>query len=921
MTPPQDDYQAYVAAQRLTSAIGVTAGQYVAAVNALPPAARALLGMTDAALLARVEELAAFAGDGAYLEGRLPEVLGNPQVATLLTEIAGRLTGPHRPKLVAMINDLLLGASLLPAREAPAPRRGGARGVRRTIDTMSPDRLVAVLDAIAWRARQPQDPQEEPWEIALLAEVGYRPGQPLGERLTRLALLNLSQAGRDRVWEIDLFGELMGGDQRVLAEFRYAASGPEAAVFFNTSAAASTSQQLRERVPTILGQLAMGYPLLDHVEQEIRLAGRDVLDTYAAQSRVLRADRVFAGIEVTVRALLASPGDLQHVRAVLEQQTALLGRQMQKLYGICDLTSASHIPVLTRRWLPGHRYASYVVGGLRELVSWPFRALSPVTFAHRYRRVPAQAYRNVFGGLFVPPLSTPQTALAQLGPDPATARERWWKDVRHMGGIQAVSTAHDLFSGRVRVYLRAVELADGTQALLMSDPRDGSEKIKPLAKFTARFTGGWKVEARTAPALRHDQPDGGGDLWPAHPPRSDMRDDAGTRQITELLALIGSKLGPGHLGEASQGLLRSLIPDLLAATSLVPARQAEVSRDDPPGPPRRQPIETITLARLAGELEVILANLTPNQDPLAPGQPLAELGYHPGQPLAEALTRLAQLINLQLAEAGDAASHDAPGRPPAPAPDDRGELLRDLGTGLGLRRRLWRGLRHGSIWARTQDRPGSPAQLLLLGAALRPGGRPVFTLTDPSDDSSRYIPWHQLSSDYELFTRFPLSPASGFRPAEVDPGLAGIEADDQLTPQRLQRAADVLHYRLRLADRHRAVRVMPASHRNDASNWLVAFQQAWDDQLFGQEDPTLEASQSVMRADGGASGWLGRLAAVVYRPRPGRPAGPRAGAASRGDSGWGRGRRCRRASRFGGQHRHGRRTVGRNVRPGGPAGV
>ena len=146
------------------------------------------------------------------------------------------------PVLIAAINDLLLGASLVPVRET----RAGGRYHRRSIETAAPSALLQSLNELASDLRLDISPMEPK---AIVGSTGYHPEQRLGERLTRLTLLNLESGPRIKLRDHDLFRQLLSAEPWLLAEARYAASGAEQAAFYNTSGAAAINQLLRTRPP------------------------------------------------------------------------------------------------------------------------------------------------------------------------------------------------------------------------------------------------------------------------------------------------------------------------------------------------------------------------------------------------------------------------------------------------------------------------------------------------------------------------------------------------------------------------------------------------------------------------------------------------------------------------------------------------
>ena len=443
----------------------MTAGQLLAAYHALPEQVRDLLGMTDELLGQHVSGLAEFAGPGARLEVYLPEVFGNPQVTELLTDIADSLDalgGPLNLTLISAINDMLLAGSLVPTRET---RAGGLTGPghRRSIGTVTPDVLVRWLDDIARRLRNGVDPLAPG---VLVGSTGYQPGQRLAERLTRLALLNLTRDARAKLHDQGLFQRLLRADTGLLAEAWYAASGAEKAGAHNTGAAA-VNQLIRDRTPTVLALLVLGEGMLDHVDKQIN-AHRDQmqhLDSWhtsltLASSRVRQARAIFAEIEASVRDLLSRGAAREEASAVLERQVARWAQQMQLLYAVCDLQDPSQ--VLAR---VGHN-----------------------------KSMPADTYRKLFAGLVRETPAPPVVRLADLA-----GRRRLWRDLVRRGGVLAISPARNFASGPVYVYLRAGRLADGSRVFTVSSHGDGADMHIPVAEFTGDWRLGRPGTRQTSP--------------------------------------------------------------------------------------------------------------------------------------------------------------------------------------------------------------------------------------------------------------------------------------------------------------------------------------------------------------------------------------------------------------------------------------
>src|SRR6202042_1942788 len=134
----------------------------------------------------QLSDLVRFAGPAASLQSRLPEVLGNPRTAELLTRIAGGLhrIGPADQRvLTSVVRDLLLAASLVPGRP------------RQVIETITPGELTLLLTRIA---RLVHDGLNPIGQLPFLALTRYQPGLPHEVRWTLLAVLPLPEGAQDR---------------------------------------------------------------------------------------------------------------------------------------------------------------------------------------------------------------------------------------------------------------------------------------------------------------------------------------------------------------------------------------------------------------------------------------------------------------------------------------------------------------------------------------------------------------------------------------------------------------------------------------------------------------------------------------------------------------------------------------------------
>lgn len=201
--------------------------------------------------------------------------------------------------------------------------------------------------------------------LATLAGIGYRADERLTARLTRLALLNLSEQARRRLRDDPLFVRLLGS--ALLGEALFAASGAEERFFVNTGAVAVVNQVVRGRVPTIAGLLVTGRQLAGWLVGRLAQLPAGVLGQPdrtgrgpAGPARTIgelvdsRLDDVTGEFDAIEAATLAVLGvdDREAAGQRLRALTVRWSRAMHKLGGVVPLGGGSgspRVPVLTRR--------------------------------------------------------------------------------------------------------------------------------------------------------------------------------------------------------------------------------------------------------------------------------------------------------------------------------------------------------------------------------------------------------------------------------------------------------------------------------------------------------------------------------------------------------------------------------------------
>jgi DNA (cytosine-5)-methyltransferase 1 len=287
-----------------------------------------LLARTALDLRSQIDEHIRFSGPGAEPASHLPEVLDNPQVRDSLTAITRNLDHLAEADplvLASMIDDLLLGASLVPAREVTiSPPAGPDHQQQQAIETITPGRLANLLhDIVGWL-----ETQKNPLAADLLGALGYDPGQPLVERLFRLSLLSLPKGTRAMMLNSKLFLELLGAPPWLLAEAWYATTG--------------------QPLPTIAGLMKLGGQLFTRLWVRGRRAVVvQPLETWR---------KIKEGIGDLIRGRDVTR---DQARAKLEQLTAQWDAQLQALYHAVQADISAVLPGIPgmpdngRRALPG----------------------------------------------------------------------------------------------------------------------------------------------------------------------------------------------------------------------------------------------------------------------------------------------------------------------------------------------------------------------------------------------------------------------------------------------------------------------------------------------------------------------------------------------------------------------------------------
>jgi hypothetical protein len=363
----------------------------------------------------------------------------------------------------------------------------------RAVELVSASRLADLLREISSALASGQDP------LATLAGIGYRADERLTARLTRLALLNLSEQARRRLRDDPLFVRLLGS--ALLGEALFAASGAEEQFFVNTGAVAVVDQVVRGQVPTIAGLLVTGRQLSGWLVGRLAQLPAGVLGQPdrtgrgpAGPARTIgelvysRLDEVtgeFDAIEAAALAVLGAD-DREAAGQRLRALTVRWSRAMHKLGGVVPLggdSGSPRVPVLTRRLDRAGRPVSRALTVPLQAVDRPGR---------RAAEVGLDDYLAPVNNLLSWPVRTPTQPLA-AGLGSASNAVRFWELVRADGGIVVGAGP---VSGRRVVYLRAMRRG-GHRVFAVGDPARPGYRVVRLPDIAdwARSDAAWVHDA------------------------------------------------------------------------------------------------------------------------------------------------------------------------------------------------------------------------------------------------------------------------------------------------------------------------------------------------------------------------------------------------------------------------------------------
>ncbi|RSN45214.1 hypothetical protein DMC64_20475 [Amycolatopsis sp. WAC 04197] len=419
------------------------------------------------------------------------------QLLALNENLAVLADAEARNRVRALVNEAVLSASLVPAREQVLKPQSGARGVpvdRRVIQPITPARLTQLLDELNHHVARSEDPTRTP--TSPVAGTTIASGDHLAARLAALGLINLSASSRTIVTGDPLYQALLR-NPAALTEALFAGTGHEEQRFLNTSVPAAIDAAVRGRVPTIAALLHIGRAVAD-------ATGRDLLRVDPAvrnrrdrpfgrsleamvRKRVDDAQAEFAAIEKRALALVSADQTDPSTKQAWSALSDRWGRTMQKL-AAADLQEKT-VPVLTRKVVPGDWLTSLVLTS-PLIVDRGARRLAGVNRSAYLERLQPQLAFEPDGTMFgANEFIRHEDQRIYLGEElrEPEAQTAFWAEVASRGGTLVVTPGH-------AVYLRAARV-DGEPVFVLSDGMYGN-----LARQTPEQFARW---ARSSDARAH----------------------------------------------------------------------------------------------------------------------------------------------------------------------------------------------------------------------------------------------------------------------------------------------------------------------------------------------------------------------------------------------------------------------------------
>ncbi|WP_208297680.1 protein-glutamine glutaminase family protein [Actinophytocola oryzae] len=432
------------------------------------------LTLSTVELASWAAELGELAGTGVVERRDLPAGVGD-QLSVIGRGLA-TLTDPGaREQLRGLVNDAVLIASHVPTRPS-----GRTRAEWQSIQPITPDRLVQVLDDIASYLERGANPFTAP--RSMVRGIDFPVDAPLPVRLAVLGLVNLSQRGRSDLLDAPLFPALLA-NPAALVESMYAVSGHEEQRFITTCKPTVIDVALRARVPSVAALLTIGHRAaswFEHSLQRTPPTARAVRDrplgrTYeqVLQDRVARTRSTMDGL--TARALeLAASGrqDPAAWRAITDQWA----RSMQKL-GTTDLNQPP-VAVLTPRVVRGSSLGSELLAPQLHL-DRPGRRKHGGTelySASLRDELAAEPDGRPFGSADRETLHQPPVPLADRL-DTARAREEFWARMASGAGDRLRMPGHVVYAQAIRV--------EGRPVFSVNDPGNGRRSLLTPDEFVA----------------------------------------------------------------------------------------------------------------------------------------------------------------------------------------------------------------------------------------------------------------------------------------------------------------------------------------------------------------------------------------------------------------------------------------------------
>jgi hypothetical protein len=462
------------------------------------------LRLDDGVIQGRIAEITALAGADGEVEDYTDEVFRHSEVRSALASIDRALPAileHDRWRVISLVNDLLLTASLVPARETTSRDRStlGTTKVyhRQAIEIMPLSLLTGTLSVLAEILADGDNPLDDQG----IRPLRYNENDSLAQRLTSISLLNLKPETRTALGDSPTFQAMLDSDS--LGDFLYASNGHDEQQFLTTCITSAVSTDVMAKTPTLVGLVEIGRGVARRVEenlQKLEDENPDVLDEPERSglfggSRTLRelveqrleeAHSEFDDIERQLGALAsyttgrtsAMPTD------VLGELTGRWSRIMQKLSAVINVTQGVEgTAVWSKKRIAGTWLPSAVLA-VPTLVDRPARRLGGIK-AEYFEAIGSQVETRAD---FDPEYDFRIGEIIDGSPMGLT---HWipafWQVAQEQGGVP---TATETSVSEHHCYLKAVRRGGG-QVFALSDPKVAGLTYLDFDEFLdwARSTG------------------------------------------------------------------------------------------------------------------------------------------------------------------------------------------------------------------------------------------------------------------------------------------------------------------------------------------------------------------------------------------------------------------------------------------------